>query len=93
MTKVSSPEEVDKTMGRGSLGECQGVSVIDVVAYPSSQSNTVVYAAAAELSILSGLKTQRRVVIATMAGGAAADRKSYKNLWGTFIVRVGEAGG
>ena len=38
----------------------------------------------AELAVLSGMRTQRRVVIATMAGGAAADRyeRDYHG-WGS----------
>ena len=47
-------------------------------------------AAAAELSVLAGMRTQRRVVVATMAGGAAASTPVYRYLWGSFIVRVGE---
>ena len=40
--------------------------------------------------MLAGMRTQRRVVVATMAGGAAASTPVYRYLWGSFIVRVGE---
>eukprot|EP00955_Chlamydomonas_euryale_P039442 351389-Chlamydomonas_euryale.AAC.5 len=47
----------------------------------------------AELSMLTGMRTQRRVCVATMGGGAAAAREAYQQLWGSVIVRVDDADG
>ncbi|KAL6756260.1 hypothetical protein V8C86DRAFT_2652453 [Haematococcus lacustris] len=46
--------------------------------------------AAQELAVLQGLRSQKRVIISTLAQGAASDPGTYRDLWGSFIVWVDE---
>lgn len=40
--------------------------------------------------MLHGLRNEKRVVISTMADGATGQPSAYRDLWGTFIVNLGD---
>lgn len=46
-----------------------------------------------EAEVLRGLSTQKRCVAATLGGGAATTLSTYKHLYGSIIVWVGEVAG
>jgi hypothetical protein len=48
-------------------------------------------AAEEELGVLRGIRTQKRVIVSTMSGGAAASKDSYIEMWGSFLVWAGES--
>ena len=39
--------------------------------------------------MLHGLRNEKRVVISTMADGASGEQTAYRDMWGTFIVKLG----
>ena len=46
-------------------------------------------AAEEEQGVLKGLRTQKRVIASCMGGEAAAQKQTYVDLWGSFVVLVG----
>jgi len=45
---------------------------------------------AEEAKVLAGMRSQRRVIISTLAGGAVTDSAAYTDLWGSFLVWIDE---
>ncbi|KAJ9526790.1 hypothetical protein QJQ45_017462, partial [Haematococcus lacustris] len=57
---------------------------------PQAALHCLLAAAAQELAVLQGLRSQKRVITSTLAQGAASDPGTYRDLWGSFIVWVDE---
>lgn len=55
-----------------------------------THKNTHTRPAEEEAKVLHGLRNEKRVVISTMADGATGQHALYRDLWGTFIICLGE---
>lgn len=47
-------------------------------------------AAEAEAGVLKGMRSQARVIVSTLGNAAAGNKSTYNDLYGSFIVWVGE---